>query len=294
MHDGGSEMEPMRYLNISAYRFIELDGLEEKRERLKDILSKTSIRGTILLGHEGINLFLAGPEAEIRAFIPVLATEVTEIQPKESWSNTIPFRRLLIKIKQEIVTMGVKEISPVSADQQAPYIKPIDLKKWYDEGKEFLILDTRNDYEVELGTFENAVHFDIRTFREFPERAKALLETHKDKTIVTFCTGGIRCEKAAPLMQQMGFEDIYQLDGGIIKYFEDVGGDHYKGECFVFDNRVAVDPELNETKTIQCFICRMPISVEEQSSPLYEYEVSCPKCFGKTKRSAGKQPSEAA
>jgi len=153
------------------------------------------------------------------------------------------------------------------------------LKQWLDEGKELTLLDTRNDYEIEIGTFKDAVAIGIDSFREFPKATDELDESVKKKPVVMFCTGGIRCEKAGPLMEQQGFEEVYQLDGGILRYFEEVGGAHYDGECFVFDQRVAVDPELKETETTQCYACQAVLTHDDQQSPLYDPPNSCAKCY---------------
>jgi UPF0176 protein len=167
-------------------------------------------------------------------------------------------------------------VSP--AKHPAPSLSAKTLKAWLDEGREIVLLDTRNEYEIRLGTFSNAKHLGIDTFRAFPEEIKRLDPTLKEKTVVTFCTGGIRCEKAAPVLLNAGFKEVYQLAGGILKYFEEVGKEYYQGECFVFDRRVALNPRLEESGTVQCFNCLSPVSREEQESPDYVPDVSCPQC----------------
>ncbi len=184
--------------------------------------------------------------------------------------------RMLVKLKKEIISMGVPEISP--AQNPAPVITGQQLKQWLDEGREMVLLDTRNDYEIRLGSFKGAMNLALNHFRSFPQAIKQLDPALKNKTIVTFCTGGIRCEKAAPLLRQEGFDKTYQLKGGILQYFEDCGGEHFQGECFVFDRRVAVNEQLVETGTVQCFACLNPVSVEEQQSPAYVPDISCPYC----------------
>ncbi|MFN9026500.1 MAG: pseudouridine synthase, partial [Akkermansiaceae bacterium] len=167
----------------------------------------------------------------------------------------------------------------VPGKRTSPKLSAKELKRWLDEGRKITLLDTRNDYEVKLGTFEGAIVPDIHTFREFPKAVRELPEEMKDETIVMFCTGGIRCEKAGPFMEMEGFKHIYQLDGGILKYFEECGGDHYQGECFVFDQRVGVDPALQETDSAMCFVCQAPLKAEDQEDHRYTESVSCPHCF---------------
>lgn len=188
---------------------------------------------------------------------------------------------MLVKLKKEIITMRHPLIQPELG--RAPVVKPADLKRWLDQGhddagKPVVMVDTRNAFEVDVGTFENTIDYRIHKFSEFPE----VIARHKPeldgKTVVTFCTGGIRCEKAAIHMQNIGYDSVYQLEGGILKYFEEVGGAHYQGDCFVFDRRTALNPELEATPTVQCFACRAVVTAREQISPLYKEGVSCPHC----------------
>lgn len=269
----------MDIINIAAYRFVSIDDLPSLRHALKDKCLSLELKGTILLAPEGINLFLAGTRDNIQVFIDDLTSDkrFAGMEFKESPSSHKPFNRMLVKLKKEIIPMGLPEISPTT--NPAPNLSAETLRSWLDEGKEVVLLDTRNDYEVSLGTFKNAVHLDIETFREFPEKVKELLPEYKDKVIVSFCTGGIRCEKAAPAMLNAGFKNVYQLQGGILKYFEEVGGDYYDGDCFVFDRRVALNPQLEEAGVAQCFNCMSPVTIEEQKSTAYVPEVSCPKCI---------------
>ena len=234
-------MKPI--LNISAYRFVTLDRLPTLQVELKVKCQKLELLGTILLGEEGINLILAGETANIRAFQDYMNQDerFNDLPYKDSYSDDVPFQRLRVRIRPEIVTFGQPGLDPKNAP--APHLDAETLKQWYDEGKDFVIIDTRNDYEYELGTFENAVCLDLKNFRDFPEAMRTQTdESLKDKTVVTFCTGGIRCEKAAPYLQQQGYKDVYQLDGGILRYFEKCGGEHWQGGCFVFDERVTVEP----------------------------------------------------
>lgn len=272
------------FLNISSYKFIQLNNLNELRIKLRNQLLGLGLKGTILIGAEGINMFLSGKREAIHSIWKFIKeqTPIGELKFKESYSENQPFRRSLVRIKKEIVTMGVPGIKPEA--NPAPRISAEDFEKWLDAKKEgkkdFIVLDTRNTYETRLGKFDDSIELKIENFREFPEALKAI-DNLKDKTIVTLCTGGIRCEKAAPLMIGEGFSDVYQLEGGILKYFEEKGSKHFSGECFVFDQRVAVNGKLEETKTEQCFACRNPLSVEEQKSQKYVIEKYCPYCFDK-------------
>ncbi len=265
--------------NIAAYKFAPLSDLKPLRERLLAQCKAAGLKGTILLSTEGINLFVAGPRNDIDTLLAELRAvpELAELQAKFSESNHQPFHRMLVKIKQEIIAFGVEGIDP--ARRPSPKLSPRELKQWLDEGRPVTLLDTRNEYEVKLGTFKNALTVGIDQFREFPEAVKQLPEELKQQPIVMFCTGGIRCEKAGPFMQREGFENIFQLDGGILKYFEDCGAAHYDGECFVFDQRVGVDPHLEETASDQCFVCQSPLTFEEQRDPRHIPGRSCPHCF---------------
>jgi UPF0176 protein len=237
-------------LNISAYKFVPLPDADVLRERLLAAALKLSLKGTILLAGEGINLFLAGSANDVRGFIAQLHqdTRFADISPKESWSDTHPFKKMLVKVKGEIIRMNYPTIRP--AEGRAPAVAPATVKRWLDqghddEGRPVVTLDTRNDFEVDAGTFSGAIDWRITKFTEFPQAVldhKAELE---GKTVVSFCTGGIRCEKAAILMQEMGLDHVYQLEGGILKYFEETDGSHYQGSCFVFDARRAVDAHLS-------------------------------------------------
>ena len=236
-------------LNISSYKFVPLPDAPALRETLLARALRRDLKGTILLAEEGINLFLAGPAEDVRGFITELQTDprFADITPKESWSDTRPFRKMLVKVKGEIIRMNYPTIRP--AEGRAPAVAPATVKRWLDqghddEGRPVVTLDTRNDFEVDAGTFEGAIDWRITKFTEFPQAVldhKAELE---GKTVVSFCTGGIRCEKAAILMQEMGLDHVVQLEGGILKYFEETDGSHYGGSCFVFDERRAVDADL--------------------------------------------------
>ena len=269
------------FINISTYKFTPLDGLPALRERFLAVSRAAGLKGTILLSPEGINLFVAGTRpavdgllGELRA-IPGLA----DLAPKESGSAEQPFNRMLVKIKKEIIAFGVAGIDP--ARRPTAKLPARTLKQWLDEGRPVTLLDTRNDYEVRMGTFRGALRTGIDHFRDFPAAAGRLPEALKQQPVVMFCTGGIRCEKAGPYLEHLGYQNVHQLDGGILKYFEECGGAHYEGECFVFDRRVGVDPALRETRSVMCFNCQMPLTVEEQRHPHYVPDRSCPFCFGR-------------
>jgi len=266
------------FVNIAAYRFASLEDLKPLRAELLASCKEWRLKGTILLSPEGINLFVAGEAEPIESLLGRLRAipGLEDIAPKYSESDEQPFRRMLVRIKREIIAFGVDGIEP--GRRTSPKLSPRELKAWLDEGRPVTLLDTRNDYEVKLGTFENAVTLDLDTFRNFPKAVETLPEDLKEQPVVMFCTGGIRCEKAGPFMEQIGYRNILQLDGGILKYFEECGGDHFRGECFVFDRRVGVDPGLAETGNTQCFQCLAPLSPADQADPRYEYGRSCPYC----------------
>ncbi len=267
------------FVNIAAYKFVTLSNLKQRRLALRAVCQQLQLLGTILLSEEGINLFVSGTRPAIDELLATLrgATEFSDLDVKESPSDHQPFNRMLVKIKREIVAFGVTGIDPRRTMSRR--ISPADLKQWLDDGRPVTLLDVRNDFEFNVGTFDNAVPARIDDFRQFPSAVQSLPASLKDQTVVTFCTGGIRCEKAAPYLEREGFRDVYQLDGGILKYFEQCGNAHFRGECFVFDKRVALDATLRETDTAQCFVCQAQLSAEDQQSPRYEYEKSCPYCF---------------
>ncbi len=237
-------------LNISTYKFVPLPDAPALREVLLERARSLGLKGTILLAEEGINMFLAGPPDDVRGFVAQLHTDArfADIVPKESWSDTQPFKKMLVKVKREIIRMDHPTIKP--ADGRAPSVAPATVRRWLeqghdDEGRPVVTLDTRNDYEVDEGTFEGAIDWRLTKFTEFPPALRAHKAELMDKTVVSFCTGGIRCEKAAILMREEGLEHVYQLEGGILKYFEETDSAHYRGNCFVFDERRAVGPDLS-------------------------------------------------
>ncbi|MEO1972932.1 MAG: sulfurtransferase [Pirellulaceae bacterium] len=272
--------EPLdRVLNIAAYRFVTLHDLPSRREQLRALSNELQLKGTILISPEGINLFLAGSEKSIEAFLVALRSDApyADMMVKQSWTSYQPFKRMLVRLKKEIIAFGVHQVDPRVATSQKLQAK--QLKEWLDQGQPVHLLDVRNDYEIKLGTFHAAHSIGVENFRDFPKAVESLPDKWRSEAVVMFCTGGIRCEKAGPYLEQQGFKDVYQLDGGILKYFEDVGGDHYDGECFVFDRRVAVGPDLCESETEQCFACQAPLSLDDQQSKKYVVGESCPYCF---------------
>ncbi len=265
--------------NIAAYKFARLDGLKPLRAELLECCEGWGLKGTILLSTEGVNLFVAGARAELDELLGFLRglPGLETLAAKYSESEQQPFRRMLVRIKKEIISFGVEGIDPCA--RTSPKLAPATLKQWLDEGRPVTLYDTRNDYEVKLGTFKNALPAGITHFREFPRAVAELPEEMKRQPIVMFCTGGIRCEKAGPYMEREGFAEVYQLDGGILKYFEECGGAHYDGECFVFDHRVGVDAALEETESSQCYACQTPLTPMDQRSPLYQAGKYCPYCY---------------
>jgi len=268
------------FVNIAGYRFIDLPDRDELKAPLLDRCLELDLKGTVLLSTNGINFFLAGTQKAIDEYVACLEQDerFRDIPLHISYSEYQPFRRMLVRLKNEIIALGMDEIRP--AERTGQYIEPQEFKKWLDDGKEVMVLDTRNDYELRVGTFENAIDLDIKTFRDFPE-ATQKLEQDKTTPVVMFCTGGIRCEKASVVMENQGWENVYQIKGGILGYFKECGGAHWNGECFVFDHRVAINAELEESEHVLCFECRNPLSIEEQDSEEYQIEVHCPYCIEK-------------
>ena len=266
-------------MNIAGYRFVDLDDRDELQAMLRSLCLDLGLKGTVLLAPEGINFFLAGNQTSIEQFTQVLDKDgrFAEIPLKVSYTEYQPFNRMNVRKKNEIISVGLDHIRP--ADFTGEELEPRDFKAMLDAGEPVHVLDTRNDYELRVGTFENAIDLDIRTFRAFPEAIQRLPESMKDEPVVMFCTGGIRCEKASAIMMEAGFTNVKQLKGGVLGYFEQVGGDHWNGDCFVFDQRVAVNPSLDETEVVVCYACREPLSKEEQTSPDYVIGMSCPYCI---------------
>lgn len=355
--------------NITGYRFVNLPDCNDLRQTFRDLCEQLGLKGLILLATEGLNYFLAGDADSCAAFRTHLDSgrlgpRFVDIPCKVSQSAAPPFKRMLVKVKKEIISMGVESCRP--AERTGPHLAPRELQRWLDEGKEVLLLDTRNDYEVRMGAFKGCVDLQIDSFREFPEKCRKLAMARPEALnmpVVTYCTGGVRCEKATVAMMDAGFRDVYQLDGGILRYFEECGargsataeesvktrdgqeqatedfradgktsrndavagakmegvipgsvdsaekregdepavvavdckeGDdcgslsgaerYWEGDCFVFDNRVAVNCRLEETDAKMCFNCREPLKKEDQASPLYVVGKSCPFCNDRKKK----------
>ncbi|MEX8193747.1 sulfurtransferase [Comamonas guangdongensis] len=242
-------------LNISCYKFISLPDAAQLRETLLERATALALKGTVLLAEEGINFFLAGPAQAVRSFVDALRQDprFADLNPKESWSAAVPFRKMLVKVKREIIRMDHPSIRPASG--RAPSVSPATLRRWLeqghdDAGREVVTLDTRNDYEVDEGAFAAAVDWRLTKFTEFPPALRAHKAEFAGKTVVSYCTGGIRCEKAAILMQDEGIEHVYQLEGGILKYFEETDGKFYNGGCFVFDERDSLSTDLERTTLV--------------------------------------------
>jgi len=236
-------------LNISAYRFVAIDDPHALRDRLLQSARERGLLGTVLLANEGINLFLAGAPEALRGFMAELRADprFEGMQAKESWSGAAPFRKLLVKVKREIIRMNHPAIQP--ANGRAPAVDAVTARRWLDQGHDdggrpVVTLDTRNAFEIDHGTFEGAIDWRLHRFSEFPQALREHIEELRGKTVVSFCTGGIRCEKAALYMREAGLHHVWQLEGGILKYFEEAEGAHFKGSCFVFDEREALDAEL--------------------------------------------------
>lgn len=247
-------------LNIAGYRFISLADLTQLQRRFKEQCEACDLLGTILLSNEGININMAGTPTNVQAFKDLLGNDsrFANMRFHECESDFLPFNFLKIKIKPEIITMRTEGIHPEITP--GPDITPQEFKRWMDEKRDFTILDTRNDYEVQFGTFENAINPQIEDFCEFKTSTQNL---DQEKPVVMFCTGGIRCEKASLYLLQNGFKEVYQLQGGILNYFKEVGGDHFNGDCFVFDERTAVDTNLAVSGTQMCKACQGPVRENE-------------------------------
>ncbi|GIU53103.1 rhodanese-related sulfurtransferase [Shewanella sp. KT0246] len=266
----------------ALYKFVALPNFESIRAPLLAHMENAEIRGTLLLAKEGINGTVAGSQQAIDGLLAWLATQegLADIVCKLSFDEQMPFYRTKVKLKKEIVTMGVEGIDP--REVVGTYVKPKDWNALISD-PEVLLVDTRNDYEVQIGTFKDAVNPVTETFREFPDYVKENLDPAKHIKVAMFCTGGIRCEKSTAYLKEQGFDEVYHLEGGILKYLEEVKPEQslWEGECFVFDNRVAVNHQLEKGIYDQCNACRMPITQEEMQTEAYVQGVSCPHCIDK-------------
>ena len=272
------------YLTTAMYHFVSLPHFKTLREPLLNFCISKNIKGTLLLADEGINGTLAGPEKSILELLNYLKTDplfegnFKNIGHKESWSDKHPFYRMKVKLKKEIVTLGVPGVSPTK--MVGKYVKPQDWNAIISD-PEVILIDARNDYEFAIGTFKNAINPKTNTFREFPEYVKTHFDPKKHKKVAMFCTGGIRCEKASSYMISEGFDEVYHLEGGILKYLEVVNPENslWQGQCFVFDQRVAIKHGLEVGEYDQCYACRYPLSQEDIKNEKYTPGISCPNCF---------------
>ena len=266
----------------ALYKFVRLDNYKDLQAPLLARMNELAVKGTLLLAAEGINGTISGSQAAIEKVLSFLAKHegLADISHKESYADENPFHRTKVKLKKEIVTMGVEGIDPNQV--VGTYVKPKDWNNLISD-PDVLLVDTRNDYEVEIGTFKGALNPDTETFREFPKYVEDNLDKTKHKKVAMFCTGGIRCEKSTAYLKEQGFEEVYHLEGGILKYLEEVPSTEtmWQGECFVFDGRVAVDHELEQGKYDQCFACRFPLTEEEKQHKHYIKGVSCHRCHDK-------------
>lgn len=271
------------FLVAALYKFVDLQNFADFKEPIFEALDQHQVKGTILLAHEGINGTIAGPEAGLRAALAYLRSlpPFEGLVHKESWATEPPFPRLKVRLKKEIVTMGVEDIDPNKV--VGSYVKPKDWNALISDPN-VVVVDTRNDYEVAIGTFDGAIDPETKSFREFPNWAQRNENLMAGKKVAMFCTGGIRCEKSTAYMKQIGYDEVYHLEGGILKYLEEVpeGESMWQGECFVFDDRVSVGHGLKEGPYDMCHACRRPISDEDKATEHYFKGVSCPFCFDET------------
>ncbi|AFT67654.1 MAG: UPF0176 protein [Cycloclasticus pugetii] len=276
-------MKNQDYVVCALYHFVRLADHAALKQPLLKLMQHQGIKGTLLLAAEGINGTVAGKRNGIDHLLGWLRNQEAfkNLVHKESYVDSQPFNRTKVKLKKEIVTMGVEDIDP--NDIVGTYVKPTQWNALIND-PDVLLVDTRNDYEVAIGTFKGALNPKTQTFREFPDYVKENLDATKHKKVAMFCTGGIRCEKSTAYLKQQGFDEVYHLEGGILKYLEEVPEEQtqWEGECFVFDNRVSVDHQLEKGSFDQCFGCRMPITEEDKLHPHYQQGISCHHCFDKT------------
>ncbi|MEW9614092.1 rhodanese-related sulfurtransferase [Shinella sp. S4-D37] len=267
------------FLVAALYHFVSVPRFAELRAPLQALCEENGVRGTLLLAHEGINGTIAGPADGIRRVLAFLRgqPEFSALEHKESHAAEMPFLRMKVRLKKEIVSMGVEDIDPTRC--VGTYVAPEDWNALISD-PETIVIDTRNDYETSIGMFKGAVDPNTRTFREFPDWVRENAGLHNKPKIAMYCTGGIRCEKATAFMKEQGFDEVYHLKGGILKYLEEVPAEEslWEGACFVFDERVSVLHGLEEGEHKLCRACRHPLTAEEITSPLYEAGVSCPHC----------------
>lgn len=272
----------MTYTIATFYKFVTLPNCQEKQEEILRFCQQSQVKGTILLAKEGINGTLSGSRQEIDQVLSFLRSDpcFQDLEIKESLALSPPFERLKVRIKSEIVTLGIPEINP--SEQIGQYVSP---QQWNQllEDPETIVIDTRNDYEVAIGTFKGAKNPHTHSFREFPDYVKQQLDPQKYSKVAMFCTGGIRCEKATSYLLTQGFREVYHLKGGILKYLEDIPPEDslWEGECFVFDERVTVKEGLELGNYELCLGCGYPLSQEDKTSSHYEQGICCPHCYDK-------------
>jgi len=274
----------MSHIVVCAlYKFVTLDNFQLIQQPLLNLMHQHDIKGTLLLAREGINGTVASQRESIDKLLDFLHSDprLANINYKESYTNEPPFLRSRVKLKKEIVTMGIEGIDPKRV--VGTYVKPTDWNALISD-PDVLLVDTRNDYEVQVGTFKDALNPKTDSFREFPDYVKQQLDPKKHTKVAMFCTGGIRCEKSTAYLKEQGFDEVYHLQGGILKYLEEVPAEEslWQGECFVFDERVTVNHQLTKGDYEQCNACRMPITAEDMQSEKYQHGISCPHCFDKT------------
>jgi len=269
----------LEFLNVAGYKFEPLENLDSLIPEFQNKCDQLGLKGSVYLSPNGINFSIAGTEENIDTYIQFMEEDsrFRDIPLKKTYSETQPFRRMKVRLKKEIISLGRDDINP--RELTGDYISPRELFEMYETKEDVIVLDTRNEYETRVGLFENAVDLQLDTFRDFPSAIETLPEEYKDKQIVMYCTGGIRCEKASAVMMKAGFSDVKQLEGGVLDYFKETGGAYWNGDCFVFDERVALDKELKETEYIYCYICREPLSAEEKASPDFKINEYCPYCI---------------
>ena len=270
------------YIVAALYKFVHLPDYADLRDPLLNCLLGHKVRGSLLLAEEGINGTIAGNRSDLDAVLAHIKSDprFSDLVHKESTATEVPFYRTKVKLKKEIVTMGIARVDP--NQKVGAYVKPENWNELISD-PDVLVIDTRNDYEHELGTFKGAIDPGIKTFREFPGYIQNNLDIKKHKKVAMFCTGGIRCEKSTSYLRTLGFENVYHLEGGIIKYLEKVSKEEslWSGECFVFDNRVSLIHDLDEGHREICHGCRRALSEQDKKTPEYELGVSCPRCFDK-------------
>jgi len=271
-----------QYVTCALYKFVALPNFATLRAPLLEVMTENQVFGTLLLAAEGINGTVSSTRQGIDNLLAWLDQQpgLENIDSKESYDAKIPFYRTKVKLKKEIVTMGVEGIDPKTT--AGTYVKPEDWNQLISD-PEVVVVDTRNNYEVQIGTFKNAIDPQTTSFREFPSWSKQNLHAHKHKKVAMFCTGGIRCEKSTAYLKEQGFDEVYHLQGGILKYLEKIPEEQslWQGECFVFDNRVTVDQDLKAGSYDQCHACRMPITEQEKTLDSYREGISCLHCYGK-------------